>query len=218
MKMNKSAFLIVAGVVVLGALVLVVGPSIVSRAVDEAPVAATQPAGHVIAVIDAQTLLNDSVAGKLIQEQLIAQRDAFQKEFSKLERELGDEEKKLIADREKLSTEKFAERRRAFEEKLMNGRRLAQHRRILLEKASADAYSTLRFRMTELVAIEAQAKGYDIVLNRQNVVLAEKDMDITGVIMERLNKEVPRVNLDLTAAEKAVDEALKGAEKSGKAE
>lgn len=131
-----------------------------------------------------------------------------------MERDLGDEEKKLVAERDKLTPEKFAEKRRAFEEKLMDARRLAQRRRVSLEKASADAYNKLRSRMTEIVAEQAQANGYDIVLTRQNVVLAEKEMDITGPVMDKLNKDFPDVKLDISAAEKAVDTALSGAEKS----
>lgn len=215
MQVNKMAVLAGAGVVVLAGLALIVGPSLLSHATNDVTKAESAAgSGHVIAVIDAQAVLNSSKAGKSIQDQLANQRDAFQKEFSKLERDLGDEEKKLVAERDKLTPEKFAEKRRAFEEKLMDARRLAQRRRVSLEKASADAYNKLRSRMTEIVAEQAQANGYDIVLTRQNVVLAEKEMDITGPVMDKLNKDFPDVKLDISAAEKAVDTALSGAEKS----
>ncbi|AGH98075.1 OmpH family outer membrane protein [Micavibrio aeruginosavorus] len=215
MQVNKMAVLAGAGVVVLAGLALIVGPSLLSHATNDAVKAqAVAGSGHVIAVIDAQAVLNSSKAGKSIQDQLATQRDAFQKEFSKMERDLGEEEKKLVAERDKLTPEKFAEKRRAFEEKLMDARRLAQRRRVSLEKASADAYNKLRGRMTEIVAEQAQANGYDIVLTRQNVVLAEKEMDITGQVMDKLNKDFPDVKLDISAAEKAVDTALSSAEKS----
>lgn len=215
MQVNKMAVLAGAGVVVLAGLALIVGPSLLSHATNDAVKAqSVAGAGHVIAVIDAQAVLNSSKAGKSIQDQLATQRDAFQKEFSKMERDLGDEEKKLVAERDNLTPEKFAEKRRAFEEKLMDARRLAQRRRVSLEKASADAYNKLRGRMTEIVAEQAQANGYDIVLTRQNVVLAEKEMDITGQVMDKLNKDFPDVKLDISAAEKAVDTALSSAEKS----
>ena len=210
MQTKKMALLAVGVVVVLGGLGLIIGPSLVSHATNESAIA-VPGSGHVIAVIDAQALLNDSKAGKSIQQQLATQRDTFQKEFSKMERELGDEEKKLIAERDKLSPEKFAEKRRAFEEKLLDARRLAQHRRVALEKASADAFNKLRGNMTQIVAEQAQKNGYDIVLTRQNVVLAEKEMDITPAIMAQMDKTLSDVKLDLAAAEKAVNAALKNA-------
>ena len=70
--------------------------------------------GLKFAVVDINALLNDSAAGKSIQEQLEKKRSEFQEEFSKRETELRQVEKNIIDKKEKAPVEELEKEKRKF--------------------------------------------------------------------------------------------------------
>lgn len=160
--------------------------------------ASVQAAGDNIVVVDFQRISSESSAAKSIQDQLEKQREAFQKEFSEHERKLREEEKKIIEKRGDMSAEELSEKRQAFEAKLLETRKLVQERRGELERAAGKALNTLRQETVTIVAEMADKNEYDIVLGRQNVILAAKEKDITQEVMKKLNKKLKKVDLEIS--------------------
>lgn len=156
---------------------------------------AAEPGGVSIAVVDVQKLMTDSTAAKSLQGQMDSQRKSFQDEFSRYERELHDSEKTLTAERDKLSADDYTKKREAFEEKLLETRRLVQKRKGALDEAFNKALGQLQEAIIKISAKIADEKGYQLVITRQNVVVVEKSLDITQAVMDRLNKELADVKL-----------------------
>lgn len=148
-----------------------------------------------IAVVDVQKIMSESLGARSIQKQLEDKRKSFQEEFSKHEQDLRDEQKTLIEGREKMSAEDFSKKREAFEGELLEMRKLVQKRQLALEKGASNAIEDLRGEVVKIVAQLAEKNGYDIVLTKQNVILAEKEMDITPEVMTRLDKNLKQVEL-----------------------
>ena len=136
------------------------------------------------AVLNFQSLMADSKAAKSIQKQLEDKRKSFQDEFSKHERELVEKEKSLV-DQE-------------FESEVIETQKLVQKRQRSLEVAAQKAVSELRVEVTRITAEIAEEKGYDMVLSRQNVILAQEEMDITGDVLKALDKQVKEVKLTIS--------------------
>lgn len=153
--------------------------------------------GTRIAVIDVQNLLNELKAAKNVQEQIQKKRKALQDEFSKKERDLRDEQENIIKNAKDKSPEDLKKERIAFEKKLLDMRKLVQEEQRKLEKAANDALQTLRMEILKIVADIADDKKYDIVLSRQNVVLADKGMEISDQVMKELNKSLKKIKLDI---------------------
>lgn len=150
-----------------------------------------------IAVVDIQGLVASSKAGKSIQSQIEKQRESFKTEFASLEKDLADMQKKLSDDKGAQDTKEFDAKRKEFETKMMNANKLVQDRRQALEKGANEAVLALRKKIVEIVAEIADAEKFTIVIGRQDVILAEKDMDITERVLTRLDKELPDVKLKL---------------------
>ncbi len=162
--------------------------------------AAVTPAvaqGDKIAVIDIDKLLNESKAGQSIAKQVQDKQAAFQKEFSAKEKELLDAQKTLIDEKSNLSADEFAKKRKEFEEKLISTRKLFQKRRTDLDRALSEALGTLRRNVVEVTAAVAEKEGYDIVLTRDSVVIAEKALDITPPVLADLNAKIDNIKLGL---------------------
>lgn len=150
-----------------------------------------------IGVVDVQALIATSKAGKNIQEQLDKHRDSFKAEFAKLEKDLDATRKKLEDDKANQNTPEFAAKRKDFETRMMNAQKLVQQKRMTLDKGAGDAILQLRKAIVKAAADVADKNKYTLVVTRDNVVLAEKEMDITDKVMEQLNKDLPSVKVKL---------------------
>ena len=152
-----------------------------------------------IALVDLEKLMRDSKAALSIQKQLETKRVAFDKEFKELDRTLREKEKKLAQSRETAKPEEFSKSRAAFETELMEGNRKVQKSKRALAVAAAEAVAKLKLEIANIVNGLAQKHGYDLVLGRDDVILARQEMDITAQVMSTLDKSVTQIPLKVGA-------------------
>lgn len=150
-----------------------------------------------IAVVDVQALLTKSSAARSLEKQVSAQKEKFLEEVTAQEAVLREAEKKLTAERATLSKEAFTARAREFEEKLYNTRKATQNRKAALDAASGSAMDKLRGEIYEVVKDIAAARGYNLVITKQNVIIGEQSIDITDEVMKRLNAEITDIKLEV---------------------
>ncbi len=148
-----------------------------------------------IAIVDVEKVSSQSKAGQSIQKQLKERRTAFQKEFATREDNLAKAEKTLIEEKNTVSADEFAAKRKEFEAQLLETRNLFQKRRNSLDKGVGNALAELRKSIVETTATIADRDGYSVVLSRDSVVIAQSEMDITDQVMAAMNKRLPKINL-----------------------
>ena len=150
-----------------------------------------------IGVVDVIAILNNSDAGKGIQAERETLRSKFLEDISKTEQALRAEEKELIALQGDLSPEDYVKKRQAYEAKLFETRKEAQGKKRVLEEASARALDQLRSKLYEVVESIASERGFSLVISNQNVITGQASLDITEETMERINKTLPAVPLEI---------------------
>lgn len=148
-----------------------------------------------MAIVDVQMILTESSAAKNIQKQLQEKRDALQKEFAQYEEKLRASEKALAGEKSKLDEAAFKAKRAEFEKSLVETQGLVQKKKRDLEQAVLDSTGVLREALLKIVAEISNEKKFDIVLTRQNVVIADKSLDITNQVLEKLNATLTEVPL-----------------------
>lgn len=147
-----------------------------------------------IAVVDFETLLEKSVAANAASEKLKAQGKDLQKDLIAKEKELRADAAALSKEKAKLKPEEFKAKAKEFEEELAKNRTELSKQKEALDRSMAVATSNLRKEVYKIVAEIADQEKYSLVLSSQNVVIAEKSMDITQKVLDKLNatvKEVP---------------------------
>ena len=150
-----------------------------------------------IAIVDVEKIFDESKASKSLQAQIKTKKEAFQKEFSEKEKELKATESSLIAEKEKLSAEEFGKKRKAYEEKIIETRKLFQKRRNGLDSGLSKATAELRKNVIEAASAVGDEKGYDIVLTRDSVLIADKALDITPDVLKKLDSILSDVKLTI---------------------
>lgn len=150
-----------------------------------------------IAVVDVEKVLSEAKAAKSLQSQILAKKETLQKEFSAKEKELKATETTLLGEKETLPAEEFAKKRKAYEEKIIETRKLFQKTRNSMEEGVGEAMKQLRKSILEAAADVGQEKGYDIVLTRESVLLADKSLDITAEVLAKLDAKLADIKLQV---------------------
>ncbi len=157
----------------------------------------THAASPTIAMVDVDKILAESKAAKSLQTQIQAKKDTFQKEFAAKEKELKTTETSLLAEQGKIPAEDFNKKRKAYEEKIIETQKLFKKRRNSLDEGLNKAMQELRKNIVEASAGIADEKGYDIVLTRESVLLAEKSLDITDDVLKALDAKLADIKLQV---------------------
>jgi len=147
----------------------------------------------VIAVVDTSFLVRESLAGKDIQTQMDRFRGAIQAEVQKDEESLRAQEQELARQRTVLTPDAFAERQRAFQQRYGELQRRLQERMRGLERVQVAARDQFSRAVFEAVTPMSQSRGFNVVLEKNQIPWARAELDITPQVMEELNRRTPKI-------------------------
>ncbi|WP_158240505.1 OmpH family outer membrane protein [Telmatospirillum siberiense] len=158
-----------------------------------APVAAAMPS-PVIAIIDVDQILQESMAAKGVRGQADKYQQTFQNEMSKEEATLRSTQQDIDQQRKTLSQDAFAEKARAFDASVAEFQRKGLARRKAFDKSFNTAMGQVQQAMLEATQQIASRHGATVVLPRSQVVLFDDKMNITKEIIGAMDKKLPHVD------------------------
>ena len=148
-----------------------------------------------IAVLDMKLVLNNSKAGKNAQEYLKKKFTTNQKKFISEENNLKKEESDLLGKKADLSKEEYKKQSEALRDKVL---KYQTERRSSLDKISkqrADARQQLLKKINPILSEYINENNLSLIIDKKDVLAGKSDLDITNIIIEKLNKELPSLNL-----------------------
>ena len=148
-----------------------------------------------IAYIDMKYVLNNSKAGKGAQDFLKKSFEGNVKKFKSMEKELKKEEDDLLTKRTVLSKEEYTKKSDALRKKVID---YQSQRRAALDKIAtqrAKSRETLVKKIEPILQTYMKENDVSIVIDKNNTLGAQPETDITKIIIEKLNKELPSLNL-----------------------
>ena len=153
-------------------------------------------------LVDVQKVLDKSIAAKGVQKQLDSERSHFQSETEKEENQLRQAEQDLGKAHDQLSADAYSEREQQLRQRFIVEERHVETRRKILEQSFTDAMNVVRDNLVTIVQAAAQEKDANLVIVKQQVLWADKTLDITDEVLARLNKTLPQVAVKTPAEEK----------------
>ena len=148
-----------------------------------------------IVILDLTSALNDSKAGKGAQDFLKKSFNDNAKKFSDMEEKLKNEEIDLLGKKTILTKEEYSRKSDALRKKVID---YQSQRRMSLDKIAtqrAEARETLIKKINPILETYISENNISLVIDKRNVLEVNPDNDITTVIVEKLNKELPSLNL-----------------------
>jgi Skp family chaperone for outer membrane proteins len=157
----------------------------------------------VIAVIDVQRILQESLAAISVQKQLEMQRTKFQTETDKEENELRQAEQDLGKERDHLAPTDYADREQQLNQRFLAVENHVQSRRRVLDQAFTDSMNTVRDNLLGIVETIAHEHGANLVLVKQQALWMDKNFDVTDEVLNRLNQKLPQITVKMAPEEHA---------------
>lgn len=148
-----------------------------------------------IAVIDMQKIMSDSKAVQSIQRQIDKQREQYQSDLQRRERELREANEALARERNVLSQDAFRQKRRRLEEQVTELQREIQRSKRQLDRNYSQAMRQVQDQLVQIVRDLATRQDIDMVLGKATVVIVRPRLDLTDRALKRLNAELSSVDV-----------------------
>jgi len=173
-------------------------PAAAPAAAPAAPGPALVP--PTVAVVDMQRVLVDSAAGKSIQSQLDAERRKIRDQVTRMQDDLKNAQNQYLRQRSVLSPENAKEQEQSLQRKQADAQRILQERQEAFQRGEGDAVNVVGDNMRDIVQQIAAERHIGMVVNKQAVIsMADKNMDITDDVVQRLNTKLPSVTVTIPA-------------------
>lgn len=140
-----------------------------------------------VAVVNLQTVLETSTAGKAAQEQLKSQRDRLEADLKTKGNELQELEKRLQRDTMVMSKETREEKEREFRIKASDFQALQKKYRTDLQDLERQLMGDLQKEVSALVNEIGKKDGYTLIISNIGVLYTLPANDITARLVQELN-------------------------------
>jgi Skp family chaperone for outer membrane proteins len=154
----------------------------------------------VIAIVDVQRILQESLAAKSVQKQLEAQRSKFQNAIEGEENGLREAEQELAKERDQLAAQAYADREQQLRQRFSTVENHVQSRRKVLDQSFTDSMNAVRGALLEVVDKVAHEHSANLVIVKQQALWTDQPLDITDEVLKRLDQKMPKVDV-VTPAE-----------------
>jgi outer membrane protein len=166
-----------------------------------APPAAPAPIPQTLStmVVDVQSLLQNAKAAKMVRQQIEAKRADYAKEISHQEEALRSERDALQRQQGSLTPEQLNAKGRDFQAKVNDLDRDVQAKRQALERSNADALQKIQEVMVKIITDIAKDRKANLVFQRTDLVLFDQGFDVTDQVLQKLDEEMPTMNVTFVA-------------------
>ena len=146
-----------------------------------------------ISYIDIDYIMNNSIAGKSIIEQLKKGNQTILESLKKDENSLKNEEVKIKAQKNILDKAVYDKNIISFKEKIINYNKLKNKKLSLLNNKKKKALNELTQKLTVILATYSKENSISIIMPRKSIIIGETKLDITKDIMKILNQSISKI-------------------------
>jgi len=146
-----------------------------------------------VAVLDVGVILRDASAVKDIQDQINKFGVKYEAEIEKQREGIHNANQELARQRTILSPDAFAEKRRQFEQRVVEVQQLVQQRQRELDASRNDAMSKVNDAYIKIVSQIATDRKLAVILRKDQTAFSSRALDVTEEILTLLNKQLPKV-------------------------
>ena len=148
-----------------------------------------------MAVIDVQAILRNATAVKSVRAQIDKFRESFQGEIEKEEKEIVTANQELGRQRAILAPEAYNDERRKFESRVVDAQRLVQLRKQSLNEVLNQAMGEVQKSLNDVITELSVEHSFTLLFRKDQTILVTRDLEITHIVLERLNQKLPDVKV-----------------------
>tara|TARA_B100001778_G_C18536183_1_gene606035 strand:- start:758 stop:1282 length:525 start_codon:yes stop_codon:yes gene_type:complete len=145
--------------------------------------------------VNVNKIINQSVAGNFINQEIEKLRKINLSDLKTTKDNLIKEEQKILSQKNILSKDDYNKQLNILKDKVENYKKKQSIIIKELNDKRSNAKNDLMKHLNEILTDYAIKNDISFILNKKNVVVAKKDLDITDDIIILLNKKVDKITL-----------------------
>ena len=149
-----------------------------------------------IVYLNVDKIMQESVAGKSIKKKLEKLYSKDLEKFKKDDENLKKKEKKIIAQKNILSQEDFQKELSNLRQEIINFQREQVKSRDNINKLRIKATAKLISKLSPILEEYAEKNSISLILQKKNIVMGKKEIDITENILSIANKEIKDIDIN----------------------
>ena len=149
-----------------------------------------------IVYLNVDKIMQQSIAGKSIKKQLENLYNKNMEKFKKNDEILKNKEKKLIAQKNILSQEDFQKELTSLRKEIINFQKEQVKARDNINKLRIGATNKLISKLSPILQEYAKNNSVSLILQKKNIVMGKKEIEITDEILELTNKEIKNIKIN----------------------
>lgn len=157
------------------------------------------PAGTAIVILDGRLVLSQSSAGLALRQQAEQIGAGLRAEVQKQEQELKNAQAELQRQRGQVPAEQLERRARDLQKRVSDTQARLQGRTRALDRAFVEAEQKIYQAMVQATVEIVQDRGYQVILDKAQVVIHQGALEITGEVLSRVNQRLATVPLQIPA-------------------
>ena len=146
--------------------------------------------------IDFAKVMNESKAGKKAQDYLKSSLKSSNKKFKETAKKIKDQENKIISQKNVLSKEEYKKKADELRKKVFN---LNKERETSLKNIASKrkkAKDELFKKLNPILSKYMEENKISVILDKKNILMGNKNFELTTQIIEILNKELKSISLN----------------------
>ena len=149
-----------------------------------------------VVYIDMDKVMNETVAGKSIVEQLEKIHKVNIVEFKKIEDKLKSEETTVLSKKNILSNDEYINEINLLKKKINDYKDKRKQKIDLAAKKKSEGTLKILKLLNPILADYSTKNNISIIMRKKDLVIARSDLDITIEIIELVNSKVKKIKLN----------------------
>ena len=149
-----------------------------------------------IVYLNVDKIMQQSIAGKSIKKQLENLYNKNLEKFKINDDLLKNKEKKLIAQKNILSQEDFQKELSSLRKEIINFQKEQVKARDDINKLRIGATNKLISQLSPILQEYAKKNSVSLILQKKNIVMGKKEIEITDEILQITNKEIKNIKIN----------------------
>lgn len=143
-----------------------------------------------IVFFDIELILSKTNVGKNVFESLQLNENNKNEEFKLEEKKLKEEENKIIASKNIITEEQLKINISSFQKKIENYKKFKSKEIDKLKKTRSEEISKILNQINPIIEEYMTKNSISIILDKNNVYIADRKYDITDILIEIINKSI----------------------------
>ena len=145
--------------------------------------------------VDMDLIMNNSLGGKSITQQLNKINQSNLKKFKNLEDGLRTEENEIISKKNVISESEYLKKISLLKKNVFEYNQNKKKTKGQLTQKKIKAQAALINSITPILADYAKKNDISMVISKQNIIMGQIELDITNDILKLINKKITNIKL-----------------------